>query len=62
MFIFEAKFKLSWRIYHADIKKWMKGNKFSFVSDFKGTLSQVNVHNPCSYEKVQFIRLHSDYD
>ena len=46
----------------ADIEKWMKDHKFSSVSDFKGTLSQVNVQNPCSYERVQFIRLYSDAD
>jgi len=45
-----------------DIKKWMKEHNFSSISDFQGTLSQINVHNPCSYERVQFIRLYSGSD
>ena len=45
-----------------DIEKWMNEHKFSSVSEFQGTLSQVNVHNPCSYERVQFIRLYSGAD
>jgi dihydroorotate dehydrogenase (fumarate) len=41
------------------IETWMKQHNFNTISDFKGLLSRKNVHNPASYERVQFIRLYS---
>lgn len=38
---------------------WMTEHGFNSISDFKGLLSSKNVHNPASYERVQFLRLFS---
>ncbi|TAL74856.1 MAG: dihydroorotate dehydrogenase-like protein [Bacteroidetes bacterium] len=42
------------------IESWMKQHKYNNISDFKGLLSRKNVHNPASYERVQFLRLFSN--
>lgn len=42
-----------------DILKWMNNNNFQSISDFKGLLSNKNINNPASYERVQFIRLYT---
>jgi dihydroorotate dehydrogenase (fumarate) len=44
------------------IKSWMKQHDFNKISDFKGLLSGKNVHNPASYERVQFLRLFSSIE
>lgn len=44
------------------IETWMAQHNFSSVSDFKGLLSRKNVHNPASYERVQFLRLFSSVE
>jgi dihydroorotate dehydrogenase (fumarate) len=44
------------------IKTWMAAHNFSSISDFKGLLSRKNVHNPASYERVQFLRLFSSVE
>ena len=41
------------------LEAWMKNHNFNTIHDFKGLLSRKNVHNPASYERVQFIRLYS---
>jgi dihydroorotate dehydrogenase (fumarate) len=41
------------------LESWMNKHKFNNISDFKGLLSSKNVHNPASYERVQFLRLFS---
>jgi dihydroorotate dehydrogenase (fumarate) len=41
---------------------WMERHKFSNISEFKGLLSQKNVHNPAAYERVQFLRLFSSIE
>jgi dihydroorotate dehydrogenase (fumarate) len=41
------------------LEAWMKQHKFNTIADFKGLLSCTNVHNPASYERVQFIRQYS---
>jgi dihydroorotate dehydrogenase (fumarate) len=41
------------------IETWMRHHNFNSIDDFKGLLSRKNVHNPASYERVQFIRLYS---
>jgi dihydroorotate dehydrogenase (fumarate) len=41
------------------VKTWMKQHNYNSINDFKGLLSRKNVHNPASYERVQFIRLYS---
>jgi dihydroorotate dehydrogenase (fumarate) len=41
------------------VKTWMKQHNYNSINDFKGLLSHKNVHNPASYERVQFIRLYS---
>jgi dihydroorotate dehydrogenase (fumarate) len=43
----------------AGIESWMQDHNFNSIKDFKGLLSHTNVHNPASYERVQFIRLYS---
>jgi dihydroorotate dehydrogenase (fumarate) len=56
--------------YHFDVlpdiikglETWMVQHKFNAVSDFKGMLSRKNVHNPASYERVQFLRLFSSIE
>jgi dihydroorotate dehydrogenase (fumarate) len=44
------------------IESWMKQHGFSNISEFKGSLSRKNVHNPASYERVQFLRLFSSVE
>ena len=44
------------------IRDWMAQHNFSSISDFKGLLSRKNVHNPASYERVQFLRLFSSIE
>ena len=41
------------------IEEWMSKHKYKTIDDFKGLLSYTNVHNPASYERVQFIRQYS---
>lgn len=43
-----------------NIKNWMKDHNYKTINDFKGLLSHKNVHNPASYERVQFIKLYSN--
>jgi dihydroorotate dehydrogenase (fumarate) len=42
-----------------DIETWMQRHNFQTIAEFKGLLSSKNVHNPASYERVQFLRLFS---
>lgn len=44
------------------LESWMAKHNFSKISDFKGILSKKNVHNPASYERVQFLRLFSSIE
>ncbi len=44
------------------IEKWMQKHNFSSISEFKGKLSHSNVHNPAAYERVQFMKLFSNYE
>jgi len=44
------------------MEAWMKQHKYSNISAFKGLLSRKNVHNPASYERVQFLRLFSSIE
>jgi dihydroorotate dehydrogenase (fumarate) len=44
------------------LEEWMIQHKFNAISDFKGMLSRKNVHNPASYERVQFLRLFSSIE
>jgi dihydroorotate dehydrogenase (fumarate) len=44
------------------VQGWMEQHNFSSISEFKGLLSKKNVHNPASYERVQFIRLFSSVE
>jgi len=41
------------------MKRWMEVKNFNNISDFKGKMSQANVSNPASYERVQFMKLYS---
>jgi dihydroorotate dehydrogenase (fumarate) len=41
------------------LEAWMQQHNFNTIDDFKGLLSFTNVHNPASYERVQFIRQYS---
>jgi dihydroorotate dehydrogenase (fumarate) len=41
------------------IEDWMRIHKYNSIDDFKGLLSYTNIHNPASYERVQFIRQYS---
>lgn len=41
------------------LQSWMMAHNFNNISGFKGLLSRKNVHNPASYERVQFLRLFS---
>jgi len=41
------------------IKSWMEIKNFSKISDFKGKMNQINIENPASYERVQFMKLYS---
>ena len=44
------------------LESWMAEHKFSNISEFKGLLSKKNIHNPASYERVQFLRLFSSIE
>lgn len=44
------------------LETWMTQHNFKTVSEFKGLLSRGNVHNPASYERVQFLRLFSSIE
>lgn len=44
------------------LESWMLHHNFNSISDFKGLLSRKNVHNPASYERVQFLRLFSSIE
>ncbi len=44
------------------VETWMTQHKFNTIDDFKGILSKKNIHNPASYERVQFIRLFSSIE
>jgi dihydroorotate dehydrogenase (fumarate) len=41
------------------LEAWMKQHNYKTIDDFKGLLSYTSVHNPASYERVQFIRQYS---
>ena len=45
-----------------EIKVWMAQHNYGSISDFKGILSRINVQNPASYERVQFLRLFSSIE
>ncbi len=44
------------------LESWMESHSFKTISDFKGMMSSKNVHNPASYERVQFLRLFSSIE
>jgi dihydroorotate dehydrogenase (fumarate) len=44
------------------LETWMRDHNFNSISEFKGLLSRKNVHNPASYERVQFLRLFSSIE
>jgi dihydroorotate dehydrogenase (fumarate) len=44
------------------LESWMQQHNYKSISDFKGLLSGKNVHNPASYERVQFLRLFSSIE
>jgi dihydroorotate dehydrogenase (fumarate) len=44
------------------LESWMKAHNYKNISEFKGLLSRNNVHNPASYERVQFLRLFSSIE
>ena len=44
------------------LEGWMKQHNYNSIADFKGLLSSKNVHNPASYERVQFLRLFSSVE
>ena len=44
------------------VHDWMTEHHFAGISDFKGLLSRKNVHNPATYERVQFLRLFSSVE
>jgi dihydroorotate dehydrogenase (fumarate) len=44
------------------LESWMVQHNFNSVSDFKGMLSRKNIHNPATYERVQFLRLFSSIE
>jgi dihydroorotate dehydrogenase (fumarate) len=44
------------------VHDWMTEHNFAGISDFKGLLSRKNVHNPATYERVQFLRLFSSVE
>lgn len=44
-----------------ELESWMQVKSFNSISDFKGMLSQANVHNPASYERVQFMKYFRGY-
>jgi dihydroorotate dehydrogenase (fumarate) len=44
------------------LEDWMTLHKYNTIPDFKGLLNTKNVHNPASYERVQFLRLFSSIE
>jgi dihydroorotate dehydrogenase (fumarate) len=44
------------------LETWMMQHNYNNISEFKGLLSSKNVHNPASYERVQFLRLFSSIE
>jgi dihydroorotate dehydrogenase (fumarate) len=44
------------------LQSWMAAHNFNSITDFKGLLSRKNVHNPATYERVQFLRLFSSVE
>jgi dihydroorotate dehydrogenase (fumarate) len=44
------------------LETWMSEHGYHNISEFKGLLSKTKVHNPASYERVQFLRLFSSID
>lgn len=44
------------------VNSWMAEHNFSSISDFRGLLSRKNVHNPATYERVQFLRIFSSVE
>jgi dihydroorotate dehydrogenase (fumarate) len=44
------------------LESWMLDHNYKYISDFKGLLSKTKVHNPASYERVQFLRLFSSIE
>jgi dihydroorotate dehydrogenase (fumarate) len=44
------------------IEEWMRQHNFNDIQSFKGLLSKTKVHNPASYERVQFLRLFSSIE
>lgn len=55
---YEKKFNILPQILQS-INEWMEKHKFDKLDDFRGLLSQKNIQNPGSYERVQFIKLYS---
>ena len=43
-----------------DIKKWMIGQNFEKIEDFRGKMSQAESGNPAVYERVQFMKYFSE--
>jgi dihydroorotate dehydrogenase (fumarate) len=41
------------------LDRWMVQHNFNCISDFRGLLSRKNIHNPATYERVQFLRIFS---
>ncbi len=44
------------------IGEWMEQHGFEQLSDFRGSLSQVNVQDPAEYERLNYIRVLGSYD
>jgi dihydroorotate dehydrogenase (fumarate) len=44
------------------VETWMAQHQFNSIGEFKGLMSKSNVHNPASYERVQFLRLFSSVE
>ena len=40
----------------------MEQHAFEKLSDFRGSLSQVNVQDPAEYERINYIRVLGSYD
>ena len=44
------------------VGEWMEQHGFEQLSDFRGSLSQVNVQDPAEYERLNYIRVLGSYD
>jgi dihydroorotate dehydrogenase (fumarate) len=44
------------------LETWMMKHNYHSISEFKGLMSKTRVHNPASYERVQFLRLFSSIE